>query len=87
MKNILIISVQWEKTIMAIKNKLKLQNMKALSIIAIFFSLIALLYSVTILKGDQINRSVEFSVPILVAALYFLAFSIVSIVTAFKKKK
>lgn len=61
--------------------------MKALSIIAILFSLIAILYSLTILKGDQINRSVEFSVPILIAAVYFLAFSIVSIVRAFAKKK
>ncbi len=61
--------------------------MKALSIIGIFFSLIAILYSVTILKGDQINRSVEFSVPIVIAALYLLAFSIVSVVAAFKKRK
>ena len=61
--------------------------MKALSIIAILFSLIALLYTVTILKGDQIERSVEFSTPILISVLYLLAFSIVAVVSAFKKKK
>jgi hypothetical protein len=60
--------------------------MKALSIIAILFSLIALLYTVTILKGDQIERSVEFSTPILISVLYLLAFSIVAVVFAFKKK-
>jgi len=61
--------------------------MKALSIIAILFSLIALLYTVTILKGAQIERSVEFSTPILISVLYLLAFSIVAVVLAFKKKK
>jgi hypothetical protein len=61
--------------------------MKALSIIAILFSLIAILYTLTIMAGDQIQRSVEFSVPILIAVLYLLSFSIVAMVSAFKKKK
>lgn len=61
--------------------------MKALSIIGIVMSLIGILYSVTIMTTPDTYKIPDFALLVLIVVVYFLAFSIITVVQAFKKKK
>ena len=68
--------------------EIKLELMKTLSIIGIVISFFGILVGITSLSQSDYNHGLSIAGGLmLIGSLYFLAFSIVSSVISFRKKK